>query len=59
MPAVVGTQLAFESGRGSSATPVASVLASLVLIVATVTGTVAFGSNLNRLVTTKHLYGWN
>ena len=44
VPAVVGTQLAFESGRGSTATPVASVLASLALIVATVTGTVAFGS---------------
>jgi hypothetical protein len=59
VPAVVGTQLAFEPGRGSTATPVASVLASLTLIVATVTGTVAFGTNLNRLVTTKRLYGWN
>jgi hypothetical protein len=59
LPAVVGTQLAFEPGRGSTATPVAGVLATLALIVATVTGTVAFGTNLNRLVTTKSLYGWN
>jgi putative ABC transport system permease protein len=59
VPAVVGTQFAFEPGRGSSATPVAGVIASLALIVTTVTATVAFGANLDRLVTTKSLYGWN
>jgi putative ABC transport system permease protein len=59
VPAVVGTQFAFEPGRGSTATPVAGVIASLALIVTTVTATVAFGVNLDRLVTTKSLYGWN
>jgi putative ABC transport system permease protein len=59
VPAAVGTQFAFESGRGASATPVAGVIASLVLIIATVTATAAFGSNLDRFVTTKSLYGWN
>jgi hypothetical protein len=59
VPAVVGTQFAFEAGRGATATPVASVIASVALIVTTVTGTVAFGANLDRLVTTKRLYGWN
>lgn len=59
VPAVVGTQFAFEPGRGSTATPVAGVVASLALIVTTVTATAAFGANLDRLVTTKSLYGWN
>jgi hypothetical protein len=59
VPAVVGTQFAFEPGRGATATPVAGVIASLALIVTTVTATVAFGVNLDRLVTTKSLYGWN
>ena len=59
VPAVVGTQFAFEPGRGSTATPVVGVIASLALIITTATATVAFGANLNRLVTTKSLYGWN
>ena len=56
---MVGTQFAFEPGRGLTATPVAGVIASLALIVTTVTATAAFGANLDRLVTTKSLYGWN
>ena len=57
--ATVGTQLALQPGRGSSATPVRSVLASLILVVATVTATFAFGVNLQRWTTTPQLYGWN
>ena len=59
VPAAVGTQFAFESGHGPTATPVAGVIASLALIITTVTATAAFGSNLDRFVTTKSLYGWN
>lgn len=58
-PAVVGTRLALQPGRGTNATPVRSVLASLVLVVATVTATFAFGANLQRWTTTPQLYGWN
>lgn len=58
-PAVIGTRLALQPGRGASATPVRSVLASLILVVATVTATFAFGVNLQRWTTTPRLYGWN
>lgn len=58
-PAVVGTRLALQPGRGATATPVRSVLASLILVVATVTATFAFGVNLQRWTSTPHLYGWN
>jgi hypothetical protein len=59
VPAVVGSRFAFQPGRGRTATPVRSVLASLTLVVAAVTGTVAFGANLQHWTTTPHLYGWN
>ena len=36
-----------------------SVLASLILVVATVTATFAFGVNLQRWTATPRLYGWN
>jgi hypothetical protein len=58
-PAVVGTGLALQPGRGANATPVRSVLASLILVIATVTATFAFGVNLQRWTTTPGLYGWN
>ena len=58
-PAVVGTRLALQPGRGRSATPVRSVLASLVVVIAAVTATVGFAVNLDRFVTSPHLYGWN
>ncbi|MDQ1461763.1 MAG: putative transport system permease protein [Actinomycetota bacterium] len=59
VPAVVGTRFAFQTGRGRSATPVRSVLASLTLVVAAVTGTLAFGANVGHWTSTPHLYGWN
>jgi hypothetical protein len=58
-PAVVGTRLALQSGRGATATPVRSVLASLTLVIAAATATFAFGVNLQRVTTTPRLYGWN
>ena len=58
-PAVIGTRFALQPGRGASATPVRSVLASLTLVVATVTATFAFGVNLQRWTATPRLYGWN
>ncbi len=59
VPAVVGTRLAFQAGRGRTATPVRSVLASLILVIAAVTATVAFGTNLGHWTITPRLYGWN
>ena len=58
-PAVVGTRLALQSGRGATATPVRSVLASLTIVIAAATATFAFGVNLQRVTTTPRLYGWN
>jgi hypothetical protein len=59
VPGVVGTRLAFQSGRGKSATPVRSVLASLTLVVAAATATLAFGTSLRHWTSTPRLYGWN
>jgi hypothetical protein len=56
---IVGTRLAFQSGRGKSATPVRSVLASLTLVVAAATATLAFGTSLRHWTSTPRLYGWN
>jgi hypothetical protein len=58
-PAVVGTRLALQSGRGATATPVRSVLASLTIVIAAATATFTFGVNLQRVTTTPRLYGWN
>jgi ABC-type antimicrobial peptide transport system permease subunit len=59
VPAVVGTRLAFQSGRGRTATPVRSVLASFAVVVAAVTATLAFGANVGHWTSTPRLYGWN
>lgn len=59
VPAVMGTRLALQPGRGRSATPVRSVLASLTVVVAAVTLFAAFDVNLRRLTDTPHLYGWD
>jgi putative ABC transport system permease protein len=59
VPALMGTRLALQPGRGRTATPVRSVLVSLTLVVAAVTGVVAFDVNLHRLTNTPRLYGWN
>jgi hypothetical protein len=58
-PAALGTRLALQPGRGRSATPVRSVLLSIALVVAATTATVSFGVNLDRLVSSPRLYGWN
>jgi putative ABC transport system permease protein len=59
VPVVVGTRFALQPGRGRSATPVRSALVSLTIVVAAVSGIVAFGVNLARLTNTPRLYGWN
>jgi putative ABC transport system permease protein len=56
---IVGTRFAFQSGRGRSATPVHTVLATLMLVVAAATATLAFGTSLHHWTTTPRLYGWN
>ncbi len=57
--ATIGTRLALQPGRGTTATPVRSVLASLTLVIVAVTTTYAFGANLQRWTETPRLYGWN
>ena len=59
VPAVVGARMALESGRGRTAVPVRSALLGTAVAVAAVAGAFTFNDNLNRLVSTPHLYGWD
>lgn len=54
-----GLRMALEPGHGRTAVPVRSAIVGLVGAIATVTAAFSFGTNLNRLVTTPRLYGWN
>jgi len=59
VPAVVGARMALESGRGRTAVPVRSALLGTAVAVAAVAGAFTFNDNLNRLVSTPRLYGWD
>jgi hypothetical protein len=56
---VVGVRFALEPGRGHTAVPVRSALASTVLAVAMVVATLTFASGLSTLMSHPALYGWN
>ena len=58
-PVVVGARMALEPGRGRTAVPVRSALVGTAVAVAAVAGAFTFSANLNRLVSTPHLYGWD
>lgn len=55
--AAVGLRMAAEPGRGRTAVPVRSTLAGTIIALAAVIAALIFGTNLNRLVTTPHLFG--
>ncbi|MDQ1481484.1 MAG: putative transport system permease protein, partial [Actinomycetota bacterium] len=57
--ATVGATLAFESGRGPSAVPTRTALASAALAMMIVTGALTFGANLTRVADRPRLQGWN
>jgi putative ABC transport system permease protein len=57
-PSVVsGVRFALEPGRGHTAVPVRTAMVGLVVAIAAVTGSLTFGTNLSRLVSTPGEYG--
>lgn len=54
---VAGARLALEPGRGRTAVPVRSTLASLVIGLMVLCGALTFGASLNHLLNTPELYG--
>jgi hypothetical protein len=58
-PVVVGARMALEPGRGRTAVPVRSALLGTAVAVAAVAGAFTFNTNLDRLVSTPRLYGWD
>jgi FtsX-like permease family len=60
MPSVVtGIRLALEPGRGETAAPVRTAMVGVVAAVAAVAASLAFAANLDRLVRSPSLQGWN
>lgn len=57
--AAIGVRMALDPGRGRSALPVRTTLAGAVVGLAAVATTVTFAANLDRLVTSPHMYGRN
>jgi putative ABC transport system permease protein len=57
--AAAGLRMALEPGHGRTAVPVRSAIIGLIVAIATVMAAFTFGTNLNRLVSTPRLYGWN
>jgi ABC-type lipoprotein release transport system permease subunit len=55
----LGVRYALQPGRGRTAVPVRSALVSTGLAVATTVGAFVFTTNLDRLVHTPRLYGWD
>lgn len=58
-PAVCGVRMALEQGRGRSAVPVRSTMASAILGVATIAGVLSFSASLGELFDDPRNYGWN
>ncbi len=54
-----GVRMALEPGAGRTAVPVRTTIASALITIAAVTGTVVVAASLNHLVDTPSLYGWN
>jgi hypothetical protein len=55
----IGVHFALESGRGRSAVPVRSIIASTVIAIAMVVATLTFASGFSTLISRPPLYGWN
>jgi len=54
-----GLRMALEPGRGRTAVPVRTALIGLIAAIAAVASAFTYSTNLNRLVSTPRLYGWN
>ena len=54
---VTGARLALEPGRGRSAVPVKTTLATAAVAVASVAAALTFGASLQHLVATPRLFG--
>lgn len=54
---VTGARLALEPGRGRSAVPVKTTLATAVVAIVSVTAAFTFGASLDHLITTPRLFG--
>lgn len=58
VPAVAGTRLALQSGRGAASVPVRSALVSAILAVAATTIAVTFLAGMENLIRSPRLSGW-
>ncbi|MFY9589139.1 MAG: FtsX-like permease family protein, partial [Actinomycetota bacterium] len=56
-PAVIGTRLALEPGRGRTAVPVRTTVLGVALAIAALSVSFAFGDSLRHLLRTPRLYG--
>ncbi len=56
---LIGIRAALQSGRGRTSVPVRGALVTAGLAIAAVVAAFTFTGNLNRLVSTPELYGWN
>ena len=56
---VTGARFALQPGNGRTATPVRSVLASIALAATVLVVAMSFSADLNHLVHTPRLYGWD
>lgn len=54
-----GIRMALQRGRGRTAVPVVSSLLSVVVAIAALVAAVTFGANLDHLLSSPRLYGWN
>jgi ABC-type lipoprotein release transport system permease subunit len=57
--AAIGVRMALQPGRGRTAAPVRSVMASIMIAVAVLATSIGFANNLDRFVNTPRLYGWD
>ncbi len=58
-PVVIGTQLALDSGRGRTAVPARTAIASVAASIIVVALVLSFSAGLNRLVDQDHRWGQN
>jgi ABC-type lipoprotein release transport system permease subunit len=56
---VAGLRLAFEQGRGHRAVPVRTSLVGVTAGIVAFTAALSFGANLDHVLGTPRLYGWN
>ncbi len=58
-PAILGARMALERGHGAQAVPVRTGFAGIAVGVAALVGSLTFGADLEHLLNTPRLVGWN